>query len=252
MIWTALVLAGSRGPEDQVAQAAGVAHKAMAEIAGRPMIAHVLDALAGCDAIGQIAVTGPADLELPPDAQVLPAASSPAASVLAGLDTLGTPLLITTADNPLLRAETVTAFLEASTASHADVTAAVAARKVVELAGNPGRRTYLKFSNGAYSGCNLFAISQPEGRRAVEFWRQLEAQRKRPWRMVLTIGPGALVRYLSGWLSLDDAARAIATRAGCRGAVVRLRDPYAAHDVDKPADLAFARHVLEGRQSRGE
>lgn len=249
MKWTALVLAGSRGPEDPVAKAAGVPYKAMAALAGRPMIAHVLGALAECDAIGQVAVAGPADMPLPPEISRLPAAPTPASSVLVGLDALGTPLLITTADNPLLRAKTVTEFLEATEAAQADVTAAVASREVTEQAGNAGRRTYLKFRDGGYSGCNLFAISEPAGRRAVEFWRRLETQRKRPWRMAMTIGPGALVRYLSGRLTLDTAADAIAASAGCRGSVVRLRDPFAAHDVDKPADLTFVRQVLEERQN---
>ena len=216
------------------------------------MIAHVLDALAGCDAIGRIAVAGPDDLPLPEGVSVLPTSETPAASVIAGLDALGTPLLVTTADNPLLRAETVAAFLAASAKAQADVTAAVAAREVAEQAGNPGRRTYLKFRGGAYSGCNLFAISAPEGRRAVEFWRRLETQRKRPWRMAFTIGPGALARYLSGLLTLDQAVNAIAARAGCQGAAIRLDDPFAAHDVDKPADLDFVRRVLEARQSAGQ
>ena len=36
--FTALVLAGSRGAADPVAQAAGVAHKALAPVGGIPMI----------------------------------------------------------------------------------------------------------------------------------------------------------------------------------------------------------------------
>ena len=56
MNWTAVVLAGSRGAADPVAQASGVSHKAFADIAGKPMIAHVLDTLAAAPSIDGIVV----------------------------------------------------------------------------------------------------------------------------------------------------------------------------------------------------
>ena len=244
MTWTALVLAGSRGGEDPVARAAGVPHKAMATVAGRRMIDHVIDALNASQQVGQIVICGPEDLPLPPGTSLLPTASTPASSVLAALEDLGTPLLITTADNPLLSAKTLTMFLDQAGQSNADAVAAVAPREVAEQAGNPGRRTYLKFRDTAVSGCNLFAILTPAGRAAPAFWRRLEVQRKKPWRMALSIGPWALIQYALGRLTLDAAAKAIAAKAGCRAAIIRLTDPYAPHDVDKPEDLVFVEQIL--------
>jgi len=244
MIWTALILAGSRGPDDPVAKATGVPHKAMSPIAGRPMIDWVIEALDGCPAIGKIAVCGPADLSFAPELTALPAEASPAASVLAGLHALGAPLLVVTADNPLLRARSLQQFLDQAHASGADVVAGVANKDVAEQAGNPGRRTYLKFRDGAFSGCNLFAIQYTRGRAAAEFWRSLEADRKRPWRMAGKIGARTLAAYMAGRLTLDSAVDAIAARAGCSAAAVRLDDPLAAHDVDKPEDLSFVESIL--------
>lgn len=247
MIWSALILAGSRGASDPVAEAAGVPHKAFAEVAGRPMIAWVSDALAACSEIGQIAVCAPSDLSVLPELRRISTGPSPAASVLKGIDTLGSPMLITTADNPLLSTATVNDFLAKTEANTADVTAGLAPRRVVDQAGNPGRRTYLKFRDGAYSGCNLFAVARPEGRAAIDFWCNVEADRKQPWRMAGKIGLTTLGLYLAGRLTLDGAVGAVAKRAGCRAAAIRLDDPYAAHDVDKPEDLAFAERVLTQR-----
>jgi 2-C-methyl-D-erythritol 4-phosphate cytidylyltransferase len=56
MNWTAVVLAGSRGGADPVAQVSGVSHKAFADIAGKPMVAHVLDTLAASPSVGEIIV----------------------------------------------------------------------------------------------------------------------------------------------------------------------------------------------------
>jgi GTP:adenosylcobinamide-phosphate guanylyltransferase len=43
---SAIVLAGSRGPDDPVARAAGLQHKALVPVAGVPMLQRVLDTLA--------------------------------------------------------------------------------------------------------------------------------------------------------------------------------------------------------------
>lgn len=250
MTWNALVLAGSRGAEDPVALAAGVSHKAMADVAGRPMIHYVLERLQQEPSIGRIVVSGAGGLSLPPDVEQLAAEGTPATSVLSAFDLLGPPLLITTADNPLLGTESLSAFISSAVCTNADAVAAVATRGTVEQAGNPARRTYIRFKDGEVSGCNLFALMTPEGREAIEFWRKLEVQRKRPWRMAMAIGLGTLLRYFTGQLSQAAAMRALSERAGCCADIVKSQDPFAAHDVDKPGDLVFAERVLTERPGK--
>ena len=248
MRWTALVLAGSRGPDDPVASAAGVAEKALAPIGGRAMIAYVLDALTGSAQVAETTVAINIDLDAVPEASGIATtktAKTPATSVLEGFDRLSAPLVVTTGDAPFLTSEMLDRFLVLAGETGADAVAAIAPKTVVEAAGNPGKRTYLKFRDGAFSGCNLFAFPTSEGRAAISFWRKMEAERKRPWRMAREIGLGTLVLYLARSLSTTGLAARLGKRAGCRVAFVQLNDPLAAHDVDKPADLAFARKVLE-------
>lgn len=248
MTWPALILAGSRGGTDPVAQAAGVGHKAFAPIAGQPMIAHVIAALRACGQIGAIIVAIEPDAPaLPPGLTRIDAATGPSASVAAALDRLGTPLLVTTADHPLLTPAMIADFLAAATASGADVVAGICPRAIVEQAGNTGRRTYLRLSDGAFSGTNLFALCTPRARGAVEVWHRVEAARKAPWQMARMIGPMTLARYLAGWLDTRAAAAALGRVAGCRAALVQVPHADAAHDVDKPADLAFAIRRLAAR-----
>ena len=248
MRWTALVLAGSRGAADPVATAAGVAHKAFAPLAGRAMIAHVLDALGEASEVGDIAVSIEPEADpLPGNVLRLDAASGPAASVAAAVDRLGTPLLITTADHPLLTPAMISAFLAG--ARGVDVAAGVCPRPTVEAAGNPAKRTWLRLADGAVSGTNLFALATPAARGAVTLWQGLEADRKRPWRMARRIGPGMLARYLAGRLDRAAAARAIGAAAGCRAALVEVDHPDAAHDVDRPGDLAFVSARLAARRA---
>ena len=251
--WHAVVLAGCRGPEEPVARAARVSHKAFADLAGQPMIAHVLAALAAVPRIDHVLVV------IEPDAPALPehaglsverldAAPSPARSVLAALDRLSGPVLVTTADHPLLTPSMVEDLLAGALREDTDAAMAVAARAVVEAAGNPAKRTYLRFRDASVSGCNLFALRTGRARNAVHLWQRIEAQRKHPWRMARLLGLWSLLLYASGLMTLAGAGRALGRAAGCTAGFVLLDHPDAAHDVDKPADLDFARARLAARQ----
>jgi len=249
MNWTAVVLAGSRGAADPVAQASGVSHKAFADIVGKPMVAHVLDTLASSPSVGEtIVVVERSAPDFPrPDVRRIDAARSPSSSALAGFETAGAPVIVTTADHPLLTVDIVEHFLAAAVESGSDVAAGIAFRPIVEQAGSTGRRTYLRFRDGEASGCNLFALMTPQARAALTYWRTLEGKRKRPLQMAWSVGPFTLIRYACGFLSTKAAAAALGRAAGCRLALIALPFPDAAHDVDKPADLAFAEARLAAR-----
>ena len=104
------MLAGSRGPDDPVAHHCGVEHKCLAPVRGAPMLARVLQTLAASSSIGRIFVSlaDPAILQgLPPGGELrvpLTSGATPSTSVLQALDEVShpLPLLITTADHPLL------------------------------------------------------------------------------------------------------------------------------------------------------
>jgi hypothetical protein len=106
------------------------------------------------------------------------------------------------------------------------------------------RRTWLKFRDGRYSACNLFLLRTPEALSAVRLWRTVEAHRKKPWRVAAILGPGMLLGYGLGLLSLDSAVRRLGRKAGVKAAAVRTPFGLAAVDVDKPADLDLVRRIV--------
>lgn len=241
--FNALILAGSRGGVDPLAAYAGVSHKALILLDGETLLARVASALreAGADVIA-VSVSDDAvrahatALGL----VVLDAASGPSLSVRAGIEALGTPLLVTTADHALLRAEWITRFL-ADIPADADVAALLARQDVIEAAAPGTRRTYLRFADGAWSGCNLFRFATPRSVAAVDLWRQVEADRKRPWRIVRRLGLGLLLRYATGRLTLVEAIAHLGRKAGLNAAAVATPYGLAAVDVDKPGDLDLVR-----------
>ena len=247
MIANALVLAGSRpGGLDPVAAAEGVAHKALVDVAGMPMLARVLRALreAGVEQIGLVADL-PEVLSIGYAFGAFPLApgAGPSASVASGFAQLGAPLLVTTADHALLRAEWVADFVE-DTPRAADVAVLLARRRAIEAAVPGARRTYLRFADGEWSGCNLFLLRTARAQAAIDTWEAVERDRKRPWRIASRLGLATLISYLAGRLTLDEAITRLGRKVGVEARAVAARDGLAAVDVDKPGDLVQVRQIL--------
>lgn len=259
----ALVLAGARpGEVDPVARAAGVPFKCLAPLAGRPMVEHVVETLAEAAAIRRILVLAEAEARL----EQLPAIArlsaegrlalrspeaSLSASVEAGLaQTEGLPLLVTTADHPLLDRAILDAFVGPALASGAAVAVGLAPEWAVRAVAASTRRTWWRFADGRFSGANLFLLRGDAARPALAFWRRVEAARKRPWRIVRLLGLGNLLLYLSGRLTLARAMARAARTLGCSVAAVSIPIGEAAIDVDRPADLALAEAILVRRAAR--
>ncbi|HXV23863.1 MAG TPA: NTP transferase domain-containing protein [Alphaproteobacteria bacterium] len=256
--FTALVLAGSRGAADPVALAAGLRHKALVPVAGRPMVLRVLDTLRQCPEVRRIVLcledVGIAS-SLPELAGALArgelmtvaADHSPAASVLAVLERLTDPLplLVVTADHPLLTPAMIRHFL--GELGDAQAAAAVAAESVIARAYPQTKRTYIRLKDGAYSGCNLFALTGADAAAAARFWMKVERYRKQPWRFFAAAGPWALLSFLLGRLDLTAAVERLSEMLEVRLHVVAMPFAEAAIDVDKPSDLALAEKIIAQR-----
>lgn len=252
--WTAILLAGARPGADALAEAQGVASKAQILIAGVPMIARVAATLLACPAIARVVVLTQrpddvADLLPPSDRLSLQASRGSIAETLvrfAGDDPAPWPLFVTTADHPLLTPRTVAAFL-AGVRRQDDVGVGVVFRDVVRQRFPASRRTWIRVGDGDFTGANLFAFTGQRGLAVLTLWAGVERSRKTGWRLVAKLGPWLLVRALLRRVTLQGALDEAGAKLGARVRAVPLDDPLAAIDVDKPADLALAVAVFEGR-----
>ena len=176
----ALVLAGSRpGAPDPVAMAEGVPHKVLALVDGQTLLERVVEALrrAGIEEIAVSANHPAVEAEARRlGAALLPTARGPSESVGLAFERFGPPLLVTTGDHPLLEAAWVEELI-AGTPEGAEVSLMLAERSRVEAAAPDTRRTWLKFADGEWSGCNLFLLAAPAAERAIAAWKQVEVDR---------------------------------------------------------------------------
>lgn len=262
--FSAIILAADRERKDPVADFAAVSCKALVPIAGRQMVLRVLDALAEADEIGKRFLVGPSISSVEQNTELFGLVSSgriewfapqdtPSRSAFTVLQSLpkDVPVLVTTADHALLTAEMVDHFCREARASGCDVLAGVAEYELIAGAVPGTRRTVTQLEDGGYCGCNLFAFLTPQSRKAAEFWQKVERERKKPLRIIKVMGWMAVIRYLLGRLSLEQALGGLSQRMGLRAGVVRMPFAEAAIDVDKVEDMLLVESILTERHKRG-
>ncbi|HZC38868.1 MAG TPA: nucleotidyltransferase family protein [Sphingomicrobium sp.] len=253
MKYTAIVLAGSRPGRDSFAERLGTDLKALIPVAGEPMVRRPVQALLASESVCSVVL-----LSQTPDriAAVLPddpkltartSGATIAATMLALCNdpAIEWPLLVTTADHALLDSATVDEFCSA--VAGADIAIGVVERNALLRRLPDTRRTWLKFRGGAFTGANLFALASPKVATAIELWRSVEQDRKKGWRLIALFGPMMLLGAALRLLSIDDVLARIGRKLGLRIKAVRLSNPLAGVDVDKPEDHALVEAILAGR-----
>lgn len=255
---TAIVLAGDRTKADSLINHTAAGSKAMIDLDGVPMVRRVLDSLRASGVVGRIRLAGPEATEVARDAELQgwvdrgeidwsEPGVSPSTSAYNAMRSLDSreAVLLTTADHPLLTPEIVDAFGRQSLADDVDVAVGLAPYALIAETYPGIKKTVLRFSDGEFCGCNLFAFITPEGRRAARFWRRIEQQRKKPLVVIGLLGWSAVIRYRLGLLSLEEALAKLSKRLGLRIRAVILPYANAAIDVDSIADLMLVKGALE-------
>lgn len=253
--WTAIVLAGQRPGPDPLATHFGAAWKALVPVGGEPMVTRVIRTLTQVPAIGRILVLAQDPdaltraVEAGGTATILPSGAGISASILAHAGTADAPwpILVTTADHPLLTPDMVTAFLAGAQTQPCDVAVGLVERATMLAAYPDNQRTWLRFADGHWSGANLFALRTVQARGALTLWAEAEQDRKKAWRLFLHFGPWLALRAITRTIGLAQALRRAGARLGLEARLVPLDMAEAAIDVDKPSDHVLAEAILARR-----
>lgn len=214
------------------------------------MVERVLDALRAVPAIGRVVVVGPDPLPR----RVAQGADAVVAdrgtlvdNVAAGLEAAGgdEPVLVVSADLPLLTPEAVTAFLDAASALEGDVFYAVVRHDEVARAFPGVRKTAVRLRDGTFTGGSVVLIRPEAFARARAVIARAAGARKRPWELAGLFGARTLLRVLTRRATVAELERRAWEITGVRARAVICPYPELAVDVDRRETAEAVRSRLD-------
>jgi len=258
---TVILLAGQRaGVVNPLAARAGVSHKCLVPIRGKPLIAHVLATLTALPATRAIRIS------LEPEAHgevgkliaayancgvpIELVVSSPhiVDSVFDAVGEDPGPFIVTTADNVLLTPEAVAQVRREM--SEVDGVLAVATRASVLAAHPDGQRGFYRVRGEAYANCNIYGLASREALiSGAEMFRGGGQFMRHAARAIEVFGLHNIVLLRLGWFDLDGAVRKLAQRLGLRGRATVFADGALAIDVDNERTYRVCEEILARRET---
>ncbi|MEM8696893.1 MAG: nucleotidyltransferase family protein [Pseudomonadota bacterium] len=260
---TILVLAGKRdGALDPLAERAGVSHKAVIPVAGKPLISHVLERLeeAWADAKIIISIHDPTVLDHVAvvrrlrDAGRLEIAEAEAGlveSVVAASRAAEWPVLITTGDNALVTVEALHKICTVGDERQVDGVIGVVGSAAIQAAYPYKKKGFYEFRDVAISNCNLFWLRNPDALASAEPFRRGGQFAKRKGELRRAFGLINLIRFRFRMDTLDGAMNRLSRRFGVPIAAHLFEDGRLAIDVDNIESLQATEALMAADAETG-
>ena len=252
----AIVTAGGTPlPEEPLYEATNGNPKALVDVAGKPMVQWVLDALSESTVIDNVIIVGLTEKSGLTCAKKMYFVSNQGKMVenlqagahkVQEINKKAEYVLIVSSDIPGINGEMVDWVVNTAMETKLDVYYNVIQREVMEKRFPGSKRTYTKLKDmdicgGDMNVGRLKIITTDE----TDLWEKITNSRKSPLKQAALIGFGTAFLLLTGNLSLQKAETNIMGRLKIRGKAIVC--PYAevGMDVDKPHQLEIMRADLK-------
>lgn len=251
----AIVTAGGiPGPEEPLYEYTQGKSKALLEIAGKPMIQWVLDAVGASELVGQIVLVGlgpESGLNCQKPITYIPNQGGMLDNVRTAVDKVvelnpeAELILMVSSDIPALTTEMVDWAIKTALETEDDIYYNLITKEVMEARFPGSKRSYIKFKDAEICGGDMNLVRASAASGNDELWERLIAARKNAFKQAALFGFSTLFLMLTRRLSIHDAAPRVSKQIGVRGRAVFC--PYAelAMDVDKPHQFEILRADLE-------
>lgn len=227
--------------------------KALLNVAGKPMVQWILDAVSASEKVEHITLIGLKELgqlTCPKPLSLLPNKPEMLANILSGTDNIQSRnpaaehVLLVSSDIPAITTAMVDWMIDIVEKSDSDLFYNVIERPVMEKTYPDSRRTYIHLKDGEVCGGDVIAFRLDVLKTVSGTWQELIANRKNPLKQASILGFGLLLGILTRKLTLIQAAEKISHRLGINGKVIKC--PYAevGMDIDKPFQLEIVQKRL--------
>lgn len=247
-------------PEDPLYPYSNGEPKALIDIAGKPMIQWVLDALSDAQKVERVVIVG-----LSPKSGVtckkplyfLSNQGNMLANIVAGVNKVlelnpqAEYVLIVSSDIPGIKPFMVDWLIETAMQTQDDIYYGVVPREVMEKRYPNSRRTYTRLKDIEVCGADMNIAHVRMATQHLDLWERLIGNRKSPLKQAATLGLDTLLLLLTRQITLQGAVEKVSKRLGIRGRVIIWEHAEAGMDVDKPHQLELMRADLskQGEQS---
>lgn len=227
--------------------------KALVDVAGKPMVQWVLNALGATDKVDNVVLIGltpKSGVECSKPLHYVESQGQILANIVAGvhkvmeLNPQAEYVLIVSSDIPGLTGEMVGWLIEQVKAMPADVYYGVIPREVMEKRYPNSRRTWSHLKDMDVCGADINVIRVRMIAEHLDLWEALLGNRKSPIKQAAAIGYGTLFQFLFRRLTLEEAAVRVSRRIGIHGRGIIWPWAEAGMDVDKPHQLEIMRADL--------
>lgn len=255
----AIVTAGGiPRPEDPLYTYSHGNSKALIDVAGKPMIQWVLDALGNSKRVSNVIVIGLSPKSGVTCRKPLHYVSNQGrmlSNIVAGVNKAleinkrSKYVLVVSSDIPALKPAMVDWLIDTCMETKDDLYYGVCPRDVMEARFPDSKRTYTHLKDMDVCGADMNITHVSMATEHLDMWESLIGSRKSPLRQASLIGFGTLFALFTRRLTLEDAVRRVCERIGVKGRAIVW--PYAepCMDVDKPSQLELLRADLTRQQS---
>jgi GTP:adenosylcobinamide-phosphate guanylyltransferase len=246
-------------PEDPLYTYSHGDSKALIDVAGKPMVQWVLDALGGAKRVRNVIVVGLSPKSGVTCKKPLYFVSNQGrmlANIVTGvnkaleLDKKTQYVLVVSSDIPALKPDMVDWLVDTCMETKDDLYYGVCPRDVMEARFPDSRRTYTHLKDMDVCGADINLTHVRMATEHLDMWESLIGSRKSPLRQASLIGFGTLVALFTRRLTLDDAVRRVCERIGVKGRAILWQHAEPCMDVDKPSQLELLRADLAEQQRK--
>ena len=230
--------------------------KALLDVAGKPMIQWVLDALGAASTVEGVVIIGLTaedGVSCTKPLTFIPNQGEMLSNILTGLKQVekvapgASHALIVSSDIPALTPESVDWVANTALQTDHDAYYNVIERQVMEKRFPGSNRTYTRLKGAEVCGGDLNVARTLMGTGKDELWQRIIDSRKNAFKQASLLGFDLLFLLLIRQVTIEQAEKKVSQRIGLKAKV--LRCPYAevGMDIDKPHQLEMLQADLEKR-----
>jgi len=256
----AIVTAGGiPQPSDRLYAYSNGDSKALIDIAGKPMIQWVLDALGDAKKVDNVIVIGltpKSGLTCKKPIHYISNQGRMLANIVAGvkksleLNKKTQYVLLVSSDIPAIKPDMVDWLVNTTMETRDDLYYGVCPRDVMETRYPTSKRTYTKLKDMEVCGADMNVIHVSMAMEHLDTWEKLIGNRKSPLASVAVIGWDTFFQLLTRQITLQELADKASQRIGIKGRVLIWSQAEPCMDVDKPHQLEIMREDLALRNKK--